>query len=80
MRKLLKAHPELVAVRERVGVILESDPYNQGRAHHIKKLEAVPPGEGQWRLSLGRFRYDIYGREVVLALCGLRREDTYRAR
>jgi len=46
----------------------------------IKKLEAVSLGEGQWRLSLGRFRfrYDIYGQEVVLQYCGLRREDTYR--
>jgi mRNA-degrading endonuclease RelE of RelBE toxin-antitoxin system len=78
--KLLKAHPELRAIRERVGEILETDPYNHGRAHHIKKLEAVPRGEGQWRLSLGRFRfrYDIYGNEVVLQYGGLRREDTYR--
>lgn len=82
LRKLLKTHSELVAIRERVGAILETDPYNQSRAYHIKKLEAVPPGEGQWRLSLGRFRfrYDIYGREVVLTFCGLRREDTYRDR
>ena len=81
-RKLLKAHPELGALRERVGAILETDPYNQSRTHHIKKLEAVPPGDGQWRLSLGRFRfrYDIHGREVVLQFCGLRREDTYRGR
>ena len=72
-RKLLKAHPELGALRE-------TDPYNQSRAHHIKKLETVPRGDGQWRLSFGRFRfrYDIYGREVVLQFCGLRREDTYR--
>ena len=79
-RKLLKAHPELRAVRERVGEILATDPYNHGRAYHIKKLEAVPRGEGQWRLSLGRFRfrYDISGDEVELHYCGLRREDTYR--
>ena len=81
-RKLLKAHPELRAIRERVGAILETDPYNQSRAHHIKKLDAVPPGGGQWRPSLGRFRfrYNIYGRDVVLQFCGLRREDTYRER
>ena len=79
-RKLSKSHPEFRALRERAVEILKADPYNRSRAHHIKKLEAVPLGEGQWRLSLGRFRvrYDIYGEEVVLQYCGLRREDTYR--
>src|SRR5438034_1358592 len=45
---------------------------------HIRKLEGVP-GEGQYRLSLGRwrFRYDISGQRVELYYCGLRREDTY---
>jgi hypothetical protein len=61
--------------------ILESDPYNQGRGHPIKKLEGVAAGEGQYRLKLGRwrFRYDIWSekREVELTFCGLRREDTY---
>ena len=34
----------------------------------------------QWRLSTGRwrFRYNIYGQEVNLTYCGLRREETYR--
>jgi hypothetical protein len=37
------------------------------------------PGQGQYRLRLGRFRfrYDIAGHEVALLYCGLRREDTY---
>jgi hypothetical protein len=32
--------------------------------HHIKKLKGVAPSEGQYRLSVGRwrFRYDIVGR------------------
>jgi len=79
-RKLLAGHPELRGIRERVGEILKSDPSNHSRMHHIKKLVAVPLGEGQWRLALGRFRfrYDIYGQEVVLQHCGLRREATYR--
>lgn len=79
-RKLIRRHPELRVLRDRVGDILEADPTNRTRAHHIKKLEGIPSGQGQWRLSLGRFRfrYDIYGREVVLQYCGLRREDTYR--
>jgi hypothetical protein len=51
-------------------------PINRTRRYQIKKLEGVPAGEGQYRLSLGRwrFRYDI----AELHYCGLRREDTYR--
>jgi hypothetical protein len=43
-------------------------------------MEGVSPGEGQWRLTLGRwrFRYDISGQAVELHYCGLRREETYR--
>ena len=60
--------------------ILEVDPFNVTRSHPIKKLSDVAVGDGQYRLRLGRwrFRYDIYGQEVVLTYCGLRREDTYR--
>nr|MBS0019689.1 hypothetical protein [Gammaproteobacteria bacterium] len=59
---------------------LRHDPYNRSRTHTIKKLEAVPPGEGQYRLRLRRFRfrYDIEENTVTLRYCGLRREDTYR--
>ena len=80
VRKLLKGHPELQALHERVREILAADPYNRDRRHHIKKLQGVPQGEGQWRLSLGRwrFRYDIFSQEVWLFRCALRREDTYR--
>jgi hypothetical protein len=79
-RDLLKSHPEFRALQERAFEILTTDPYNRTRAHNIKKLVAVPPGEGQWRLSLARFRfrYDIYGTEVAVHYCGLRREATYR--
>ncbi len=78
-RGLHKRHPEFHALQDRAVEILKADPYNRSREHHIRKLEAVPLGEAQWRLSLGRFRfrYDIYGNEVVLQYCGLRREDTY---
>ena len=43
-------------------------------------LPENPARRSQWRLPLGRwrFRYGIYGREVVLHYCGLRREETYR--
>jgi hypothetical protein len=79
-RYLLRGHPEFSALLDSALNILVADPYNRSQAHHIRKLVAVPAGEGQWRLSLSRyrFRYDIYGREVVLHYCGLRRESTYR--
>ena len=79
---LLKRHPEFRPLLSQAGEILRADPYNQARVHHIKKLQGVPPGDGQWRLRLGRFRflYDIVGSVVELAYCGLRREDTYRER
>ena len=77
--KLRKGNRDFGATEKSAVAILTTDPYNQTRRHHIKKLEAVPAGEGQFRLSLGRwrFRYDITARMVVLHYCGLRREDTY---
>jgi mRNA-degrading endonuclease RelE of RelBE toxin-antitoxin system len=54
---------------------------NRNRRHQIKKLEGVPPGDGQYRPRSGRWRlrYDIWSQrqEVELNFCGLRREDTY---
>jgi hypothetical protein len=78
-RALSRSHPEFRPLQERAVAILGADPTNRSGAYHIRKLKATRPGEGQWRLSLGRFRfrYDIYGLEVVLHYCGLRREDTY---
>jgi hypothetical protein len=60
--------------------VLAHDPHNRTRQHHIKKLQGTPDDEGQYRLSIGRwrFRYDIMGKVVLLAYCGLRREETYR--
>ena len=77
--RLLKRHPEFGGFQERAVSILAADPYNHAGTHNIKKLVATAAGEGQWRLSLGRFRfrYDIVGAAVVLHYCGLRREDTY---
>ena len=79
-RRLLRQHAEFDEVEERARGILQDDPYNRRRRHAIRKLEGVSQGEGQYRLTLGRwrFRYDISGREVLLHYCGLRREDTYR--
>ena len=77
-KKLLRSHRDFVEVQAQAGAILSADPYNVSRQHHIKKLEGVAPGDGQFRLTMGRWRlrYDIVGREVRLVYCGLRREDT----
>jgi mRNA-degrading endonuclease RelE of RelBE toxin-antitoxin system len=79
-RKLDKRHSDLSNTCEMAISILHADPHNRGRKHAIKKLEGVKPGEGQYRLRLGcwRFRYDVLGQDVILHYCGLRREDTYR--
>jgi len=52
---------------------------DRSRQYAIKKLQAVPAGEGQYRIREGRFRfrYDIDGQTVYLKACSLRREDTY---
>ena len=77
--KLTKGHRDFEATEETAVAILTADPYNRSRQHHIKKLEGVPRGEGQYRLALGRwrFRYDILDQTVLLSYCGVRREDTY---
>jgi hypothetical protein len=78
--KLFRRHQDFEEVELSAKEILSSDPYNQSRRYHIRKLESVPSGEGQYRLSLGRwrFRYDIAADVVELHYCGLRREETYR--
>ena len=80
LKKLTKRHPDLMGRYAEAVEILKVDPQNLSRTHHIAKLEGVRPGEGQDRLRLGRwrFRYDIYGQDVVLHYCGLRREETSR--
>ena len=80
LRKLAAKHSGLADVFRRVLETLKADPYNRSRQHAIKKLEAVPPGEGQYRIRSGRFRfrYDIDGQRVYLKACSLRREDSYR--
>jgi hypothetical protein len=77
--KLQKSHHDFETIEQSAVSILSSDPYNRSRQHNIKKLEGVSRGEGQYRVSLGRwrFRYDIAGHVVVLGYCGLRRENTY---
>ena len=78
--KLARKHAELPGLLADAEAILAADPYNRTCAHNIKKLTAIPRGEGQYRLRIGRwrFRYDIYNQVVLLVDCSLRREDTYR--
>lgn len=78
-RALRKRQPDFSKQLIAAFDILEHDPYNRSRTHAIKKLEAVPAGDGQYRLRLRRFRfrYDIEENIVTLRYCGLRREDTY---
>ena len=77
--KLLKTHRDFAATERSAVAVLAADPYNRTRQHHIKKLERIPDDEGQYRLSLGRWRFrpDILGQVVLLSYCGLRREDPY---
>jgi hypothetical protein len=79
--KLHKTNRDFEAAELSAVEILSADPYNRLRSHKIKKLEGVASDEGQYRLSLGRwrFRYDIIGQTVLLSYCGLRRENTYRS-
>lgn len=73
-RSLLRTYPEFRKVQARAFEILDSDPQNRTRAHRIKQIASIPPGGGQWRLSLGRFRfrYDIFSLMLVMQFCGLR--------
>jgi mRNA-degrading endonuclease RelE of RelBE toxin-antitoxin system len=75
-----KRHREFSDLLDNALAILETDPLNNTRRHSIGKLADVKPGDGQYRLRLGRwrFRYDVSGAVVTLRYCGLRREDTYR--
>jgi len=80
-RGLKKRHRGLASIYAEALSILQADPYNRSQRHPVKKLVGARPGEGQYRLRLGRWRirYDIHGREVVLHYCGLRREETFRS-
>jgi hypothetical protein len=67
--KLQKGHRDFALAEKSAVAILSTDPYNRAQSHNIKKLEGVPSGEGQHRLSLGRwrFRFDILGQIVLLS-------------
>ena len=79
-KKLARRHADLAARLAASTAILQTDPYNRGRFHPIKKVVGVHAGEGQYRIRSGRFRfrYDVEDQIVYLIACGLRREGTYR--
>lgn len=80
LKKLASKHDDVSELFQAVITALKTDPYNRSRQHAIKKLEAVPSGDGQYRIRSARFRfrYDIAAQTVYLKACSLRREDTYR--
>jgi len=75
-RKLSKGNSSLIAAFQELLAILQEDPQNRTASHKIKKLVALAPGEGQWRIRWReyRLRYDIIGRDVVLHSFRHRRE------
>jgi len=67
-RKLAQRNQRVREALIEAAALLETDPYNLlGRAD-IRKLVAVPPGEGRFRLRLGdyRLRYDVIDDCVIL--------------
>jgi len=74
LAKLIQQHPDLPEVFESAIAIIETDPHNLPHKYSIKKLRCTKPGEGQYRLRVGRwrFRYDIWDRrrQVELSDCG----------
>lgn len=79
-RRLLRQHPELDSLEDKMRNTLSIDPYNVTRRYKIKKLEGVNQGDGQYRFRIERFRfrYDIYGKEVILHSCMLRDNRAYK--
>ena len=51
LRKLTRRNPNLLLKVEEAAAILSEDPYNTTGRYNIKKLNAVRPGEGLWRIE-----------------------------
>ncbi|MBI1975142.1 MAG: hypothetical protein HYS57_02150, partial [Parcubacteria group bacterium] len=66
--KLARRHREVLEYARYARQILSTDPYNVSRQYKLKKLTDIPAGDGQWRLTVGRYRirYDIRGKTVEL--------------
>lgn len=68
LNRLARNNREAVSLYEHALTVLEYDPYNVSRQHKIKKLTDIVAGDGQWRVTIGRYRirYDIKGKMVEL--------------
>ena len=81
-KALRKRHrQEFVAALTRAVDILRADPHNTTGQYPLRKLVDAHPGQGQFRLRIGRFRfrYNVTGEQhIILVRCSLRRKDTYR--
>lgn len=68
IKRMSKKNPSAIKQIQSLISFLKIDPYNSSSSHDIKKLTAVEPGEGQFRIRSGnyRLRYDIFGKNVVL--------------
>lgn len=68
LNRLARKNREAVSLYEYALTVLEFDPYNLSRQYKIKKLTDVAASDGQWRLTVGRYRirYDIKGKIVEL--------------
>jgi mRNA-degrading endonuclease RelE of RelBE toxin-antitoxin system len=68
LKKLFKKNKEIFNIFYGIVEDLKNDPFNQDKARDIKKLTDVKPGEGQWRIHSGsyRFRYDVIKKDIIL--------------
>jgi mRNA-degrading endonuclease RelE of RelBE toxin-antitoxin system len=66
-RKIAKGNPALESALHELATTLCQDPYNRSGRHPIKKLTDIK-SDGQWRIRWReyRWRYDIYGSDVVM--------------
>ena len=54
VRSFRKHNPDFEDAFASAIEILASNPYGKSEPHHIRKLKGVPPGEGQFRLRIGK--------------------------
>jgi len=76
LKKLYKKDKNVIDFYEHALKILENNPFAD---KNIKKLIDVKQNDGQWRIRLGdyRFRYDVFGKKVVLHSVK-NRKDAYK--
>lgn len=67
VRKLVRGNRELADLIRAAKSILSRDPMNTSQRYNIKKLTEFKPGDGQWRIAIGKYRLrdDLVGNEVI---------------